>query len=196
MDVTRHLQSPRGVARGEQRPMDRLGAVQLPYPGELHLHELRLEPYCLEIQGHGLPDIYLLWEPWQGVEVHDELKALGIPRLRQERLGFGRVVAVEILEALVPVRVPDPRPDGTVKLPVVTHDAMRLHPTAQEVISNGLPIDGHVHGLPYLFLHKGHLRVELVRAGKVQPPKLPLVLDGRQFAGTNLHPPGDRVLLQ
>src|SRR3977135_3269833 len=132
MDIARHLQGPRGVARGEQRPVNRLGAVQVPDPGEIYLQQFRFEPYRLEIQRQGLPDIHLLWEPWQGVEVYGELKALGIPRMRQERPGPDRVVAVEIFEALVPVRVPDPRPDGTVKLWVVTHDPMRLHFTAQE----------------------------------------------------------------
>src|SRR6266566_9325717 len=150
MDVARNLQGLNGVARGEEPPVDRLGTVQLAYPGKLHFHQLRLEPDGLEIQGHGLPDIDNLREPWQGVEVQGELKALRVPRLRQERLGLDRVIAEALLEALVPVRVPDPRPDGTAQLRVVTHDPMRLHLPAQEVVSQGLPIDGHVHGLSYL----------------------------------------------
>src|SRR6267143_4810710 len=55
---------------------------------------------------------------------------------------------------------------------------MRFHPTAQEVRSDGLAVDGQVHGLSDFFLHKGDSGIELVRRGKVHPPKLPLVLDG------------------
>src|SRR5262249_40595061 len=94
MDITRHLQGPCGVARGEQRPMDRLGAVELADPGELRFHQLRLEPDGLEIERHGLPDIDDLREPWQGVEIEGELEALRISRLRQERLSFRRIIAV------------------------------------------------------------------------------------------------------
>src|SRR5437899_231001 len=167
MDVARYLQSPCGVARGEQPPVDRPSAVQLTDPGELRFHQLRLEPDGLKIQGHSLPDIDDLRKPWQSVEVQGELKALRVPCLRQERLSLRRIVAKPLLEALVPVRVPDPRPDGSAELRVVTHDPMRLHLTTQEVLSNGLPIDSHVHGLPYLALYKGHLRVQLLRGGKV-----------------------------
>src|SRR4029453_13055913 len=98
------------------------GAVHLPDPGELRFHQLRLEPDGLKIQGHRLPDIEDLREPWQRVEVQGELKALRISCLRQQRFGLRRVVAKTLLEALVPVRIPDPRPDGGAELWVVTHD--------------------------------------------------------------------------
>ncbi len=64
---------------------------------------------------------------------------------------------------------------------------MQLHPTAEEVLGYSVAVDGQVHGLPHFFLHKGHTGVELVRAGKVQPAKLPLVLDGRLRADEHLH---------
>src|SRR5215472_16600182 len=99
MDVACDLQSPRGMARGEQRAVDRLGAVEFSYASELRFHQLRFEPDGLEILRHGLADIDDLWKPWQGVEVQSELKALGIDRLRQECLGPGRIIAVQLLEA-------------------------------------------------------------------------------------------------
>ncbi len=68
------------------------------------------------------------WEPRQGVEVHGELKALGISCLGQEPLGLGRIVPVELLETFVPVRVPDPWPDGTVQLGMIPMYAHGLHP--------------------------------------------------------------------
>jgi hypothetical protein len=79
---------------------------------------------------------------------------------------------------------------------VVTHDPEWLHSTPQERIGYGVAVDGHAHGLPYLFLDKGHLGVQLVWRGKVHTTKIPLVLDGWQFARDNLHPLGHRVFLQ
>src|SRR5262249_62435428 len=183
MDVARHLQSPPGVTRGEQPAVDCSGAIHLPDPGELRFHQLRLESDGLKIQGHSLPDIEDLWKPWQGVEVQGELKALWIPRLCQERFGLRRVVAKTLLEALVPVWIPDPRPASGAELWMIPHDPMRLGFPAQDSVRNGLPVDRHVHGLPYLSLHKGHLRVQLVRCSKVHPSELPLVLHGWQFTG-------------
>src|SRR5262249_8520765 len=150
MDVARYLQSPSGMARGEQPAVDRPGAIQLPDPGELRFHQLRLKPDRLEVQRHGLPDVGDLREPRQGVEVQGELEALRVARLRQERFGFGGVVAEALLEALVPVRVPDPRPDGGAELWMIPHDPMRLCLAVQDRVRNRLPVDGHVHGLPYL----------------------------------------------
>ena len=59
--------------------------------------------------------------------------------------------------------------------------AHRLHPPAQEGLRDGVPIDAQIHGLPHALVHQGHLRVELVRAGKVQPTEQPLMLDSRQL---------------
>src|SRR5215813_10669743 len=100
MDITCDLQSPSGVARGEQPAVDRPGAVHLPDPGELRFHQLRLEPDGLKIQGHSLPDIEDLGEPWQCVKVQSELEALRISCLCQECLSLGGVVAKTLLEAL------------------------------------------------------------------------------------------------
>src|SRR5256885_12841055 len=99
--------------------MYRLGPILLPHPGEVDFHQLGLEPYRLPVERYGLPDIHHLREPRQGGEVHGELKALRVPRLRQERLGFGRVIPIELFETLVPVRVPDPWPDITVQLGMI-----------------------------------------------------------------------------
>src|SRR6266581_873173 len=123
------IQGAQGVARGKNSPVDRLGPVLLPHPGEVDFHQLGLEPDGLPVERYGLPDIHHLREPRQGGEVHGELKALGIPRLRQERLGLDRVVPVERFEALVPVRVPDPRPDVTVQLEMIPMHPQRLHPS-------------------------------------------------------------------
>ena len=82
--------------------MDGLAAIQFPHPWELRFDQLRLEPNRLKIQGHGLPNIDDLGEAWQRVEIEGELKALGIPRLGQERLGLGLVVPMSTFEALVP----------------------------------------------------------------------------------------------
>ena len=89
-------------------------AVQLPHPGESDLHELRLQSYRLPVQRHGLPYIHLLRQPGEREEVHGELKTIGISGLVEERLGLGGIVPVQLLEALIPVRVPDPRPEITV----------------------------------------------------------------------------------
>src|SRR5262245_53434564 len=112
MDVARYFQSPSGMARGEQPAVDRPGAVHFPDPGELRFHQLRLEPDGLKIQGHSLPDIENLREPWQRVKVQSELEAPRVPCLHQERPSLDRVVAKTLFEALVPVRIPDPRPNG------------------------------------------------------------------------------------
>src|SRR5262245_34290176 len=165
MNIARHLQGPGTMARREQRSVDRLGAVELSYSRELRFHQLGLEPDGLEIQGHGLPDIDDLREPWQGAKVQGELEALGIPSLRQQRLRLRRIVAVQSFKARVPVRVPDPWPDGTLQCRMIPMNPMRLDLPTQNGIGNGLPIDGQIHGLPYLSLHKGHLGVELVRTG-------------------------------
>src|SRR6266581_5752834 len=178
MSQADRIQGAQGVARGKSRPVDRLGPELFPHPGEVDFHELGLEPYGLPVERQGLPNIHHLRQPWESVEVRGELKPIGIPCLLQKRLGPGRVIAVEFLEAFVPVRIPDPRPDGTVQLGMVPMHPMRCHPTAQEVLSDGLAVDGQVHGLSYCFLHKGDSGIQLVRRGKVHPTKLPLVLDG------------------
>ena len=73
---------------GKNGPVDRLGAVQLPHPGEVDFHQLRLEPNRLPIKRHGLPDIHLLRQPWQGVEVQGELKPLGYPACARSALAL------------------------------------------------------------------------------------------------------------
>src|SRR2546428_267755 len=103
MGQANEIQSPQAVAYGKNRPVDRLGPEALTHPGEIDFRQLRLEPYRLEIQRHGLPDIDHLWEPRQRVEVHGKLKAMGIARLRQEGPGPDGVVAVQLFEAPVPV---------------------------------------------------------------------------------------------
>src|SRR5438128_3558762 len=79
---------------------------------------------------------------------------------------------------------------------MVTHDPEWLHSAPQEGIGYGGAVDGHVHGLPHLFLHKGHLGVQLVWRGKVESTKEPHVLDGREYATHNLHALGHGILLQ
>src|SRR5438093_1246955 len=76
---------------------------ELPHPGEVDFHQLRLQPNRLPIQRQGLPDIHLLRQPGQGVEVDGELEPVGIAGLLQERLCLGGVVPVQFLEALIPV---------------------------------------------------------------------------------------------
>src|SRR6266516_2719383 len=140
MGQANEIQSPQAVAYRKNRPVDRLGPEALPHPEEIDFRQLRLEPYRLEIQRHGLPDIDHLWEPRQRVEVHGKLKAMGIARLRQEGPGPDGVVAVQLFEAPVPVEVPDPRPDGTVELGMVAMHPQRLHPPAQEGLRDGLAV--------------------------------------------------------
>src|SRR6266581_9526028 len=190
------FQAIEAMARRKSGPVYRLGAEELPHPGEVDFHQLRLQPDRLPIKRQGLPYIHLLRQPWQGVEVDGELEPVGISGLLQERLGLGGVVTVQFLEAPIPLRVPDPRPEGSAKLGVVTHDPEWLHPTPQERIGYGVAVDGHAHGLPYLFLHKGHLGVQLVWRGKVESTKEPHVLDGREYATNNLHALGRGILLQ
>src|SRR5438552_4140170 len=117
-----YLQAIEAMARRKSGPVDRLGAEELPHPGEVDFHQLRLQPNRLPIQRQGLPDIHLLRQPGQGVEVDGELDPVGIAGLLQERPGLGRVVTRQLLETPIPLRVPDPRPEGRAKLGVVTHD--------------------------------------------------------------------------
>ena len=130
MGQANEIQGPQAMADGKHRPVDRLGPEALPHPGEIDFRQLRLEPDRLEIQCHGLPNIDHLWEPRQHVEVQGKRKALGIARLREEGLGPGGVVAVQLVEAPVPVAVPDPRPDGTVELGMVAMHPQWLRPPA------------------------------------------------------------------
>src|SRR5438093_12254271 len=91
VDDTDGIRGQGAAAQAPYSPMDGLGAVQLPYPGEVDLHELRLQPYRLPVQRHGLPYIHLLWQPGEREEVHRELKAIGIASLGEERLGLGGI---------------------------------------------------------------------------------------------------------
>src|SRR2546427_2012385 len=116
------------AAQAPHRTVDGLGAVQLPHPGEIDLHKLRLQPYRLPVQRHGLPYIHLLRQPGEREEVHGERKTMGIAGLVEEYLGLGGIVPVQLLEALIPVSVPDPRPELTVQLRVVRSYSRRLRP--------------------------------------------------------------------
>ena len=98
-------------------------------------------------------------------------KPLAVAGLGQEGPGLSGIVAVQILEALIPRHIPDTRPEHTVELGMVTHAPDDLHPTTQKIISNGFAVDSHVHRLSDCLVHKGHLGVQLVRASKVHAAK-------------------------
>src|SRR5262245_20476145 len=114
VDNTDRIWGQGAAAQAPHRSVDSLGAVQLPHPVEIDLHKLRLQPYRLPIQRHGLAYIHLLWQPGEWEEVHGKLKTIGIASLGEELLGLGGIVPVQLLEALIPVRVPDLRPERTV----------------------------------------------------------------------------------
>src|SRR5713101_2950726 len=155
INVAGDLEGTGGVTQGPHRPMNGLGPVQLSHSGKVDAHQLGPESYGLPVERQGLPDIDDLWKPRQGVEVQGEFEAILIPGLLQELLGPDGIIAVQLFEALIPVRAPDPWPDGTVQLGMVTLYAQWLHLPTQERISQGLPIDGYIHCLPYPLVHKG-----------------------------------------
>src|SRR6267142_3170599 len=134
------FQAIEAMARRKNGPVDRLSAEELPHPGEVDFHQLRLQPNRLPIKRQGLSYIHLLRQPWQGVEIDGELKPVGISGLLQERLCLAGVVTVEFLETLIPLRVPDPRPEGSTKLGVVSHDPEWLYLTPQEGIGYGVAV--------------------------------------------------------
>jgi hypothetical protein len=94
MGQANEVQGPQAMAGGEQRTLDRLGAELLPHSGELHFHQLWLQPYGLQVQRHSLPDIHHLRQPRQREEIQGQLKTLRIPCLFQECSGPDEVVAV------------------------------------------------------------------------------------------------------
>ena len=139
------FQAIEAMARRKNGPVYRLGAEELPHPGEVDFHQLRLQPNRLPIQRQGLPYIHLLRQPGQGVEIDGELEPVRIAGLLQERLGLAGVVPVEVLEALIPRRVLDPRPEGSTQLGVVpwgvaTFDEMTQSEAVGTLVLTNTPV--------------------------------------------------------